>query len=142
MDTWVVWVIVAAVLGVGEILTTSLYLAPFAISAAVAAGLSALGAGVVLPLLAFAVLGSVLLVTLRPIARAHLRTPPQIRTGTAKLVGRPGLVLEPLVGPDHCGRVKIDGEVWSAQAYDQEDIAAGAHVHVIEIKGATALVSE
>jgi membrane protein implicated in regulation of membrane protease activity len=39
--------------------------------------------------------------------------------------------------------VKIDGEVWTARAYDEDEvIEAGKRVQVIQIKGATALVSE
>jgi len=39
--------------------------------------------------------------------------------------------------------VKIDGEVWTARSYDEDEvIEAGKRVQVIQIKGATALVSE
>jgi len=41
------------------------------------------------------------------------------------------------------GCVKIDGEVWTARAlYDDEVIERGTRVEVVDIKGATALVSE
>jgi membrane protein implicated in regulation of membrane protease activity len=142
MDAWVVWVIVAAAFAVGEMLTTALYLAPFALGGVAAAVASAAGAGDVVPWLLFAGIGVVLLAAFRPIARSHRHMPPQIRTGTAALVGRSGLVIDPLAGPEHTGSVKIDGEVWTARAYDEADIPAGRQVHVIEIKGATALVSE
>ena len=39
--------------------------------------------------------------------------------------------------------MKLDGEIWTARAYDEDDvIEPGKRVHVIEIRGATALVSE
>jgi len=39
--------------------------------------------------------------------------------------------------------VRIDGEVWTARSYDEDDIIeAGKRVQVIEIRGATALVAE
>jgi membrane protein implicated in regulation of membrane protease activity len=142
MDAWVVWVIIAAAFAVGEMLTTALYLAPFAVGAAAAAAASAAGAGEAVPWLLFAGIGVLLLFAFRPIARSHRHMPPQIRTGTAALVGRPGYVVEALTGPQHTGSVKIDGEVWTARAYDGEDIPAGRQVHIIEIKGAMALVSE
>ena len=142
MDSWGLWVIIGVLFAFGEVMTTGLYLAPFAFSAFVAAALAALGAGEVVEPLVFAVVGIVLLLALRPIARSHRRMPPQIRTGTAALVGRHGLVLETIGGPEHTGSVKIDGEVWTARAYDETDIPAGSEVHIVEIKGATALVSE
>jgi membrane protein implicated in regulation of membrane protease activity len=39
--------------------------------------------------------------------------------------------------------VRLDGEVWTARAYDADEvIEAGRRVQVLEIRGATALVSE
>jgi membrane protein implicated in regulation of membrane protease activity len=39
--------------------------------------------------------------------------------------------------------VKLDGEIWTARAYDDDEvIEPGKRVQVLEIRGATALVSE
>ena len=39
--------------------------------------------------------------------------------------------------------MRLDGEVWTARAYDEDEvIEAGKRVQVIEIRGATALVTE
>ncbi|MGZ4285612.1 MAG: NfeD family protein [Solirubrobacteraceae bacterium] len=39
--------------------------------------------------------------------------------------------------------MKIDGEVWTARAlYDDQVIERGTRVEVVDIKGATALVTE
>ena len=39
--------------------------------------------------------------------------------------------------------MRIDGEVWTARAYDEDAvIEPGTRVEVVEIRGATALVSE
>jgi membrane protein implicated in regulation of membrane protease activity len=79
----------------------------------------------------------------RPIARRHLNVPPQIRTGTAALIGRTAIVTERIVNDDAAGKVRIDGEVWTARSYDEDKvIEAGTRVHVMEIKGATALVDD
>ena len=41
------------------------------------------------------------------------------------------------------GAIKLDGEVWTARAYDeQRSFAAGKQVQVVEIRGATALVAD
>jgi membrane protein implicated in regulation of membrane protease activity len=77
---------------------------------------------------------------LRPIAKAHLQTPARIRTGTAALIGADAVVLERVDG--HRGQVKIGGEIWSARSYDGEEILEpGQRVQVMQIQGATALVS-
>ena len=135
------WIVLAAVLGVGELLSLSFFLAPFAGGALVAALVELLGGSLGVSMAAFLVASAVLLAALRPLARAHLRTPPAIRTGTEALVGRSATVLERLTGDG--GSVRLEGEVWTARPFDEDEvIEAGARVVVMEIRGATALVSE
>ena len=59
-----------------------------------------------------------LLAIVRPIARRHVNTPPQLRTGTAALVGRDGG--RPRAHRQRRRRrpVRLEGEVWTARAYD------------------------
>jgi len=143
MDAWVVWIIIACALGVGEIATGGFFLAPFAVGAALAAVTDAVGLGDAASAIVFLVSSLLFLAVVRPIARSHIRIPPQLRTGTAALVGRDGIVLERIANDEGVGCVKIDGEVWTARAYDEDRvIEAGARVQVMDIRGATALVSE
>ena len=141
MDDWVLWVVAAAILGIGEIATTGLFLAPFAGGALLAALFSAIGAGTALSLAAFLVASIILLGALRPIARAHRRQPAALRTGTAALVGRTATVVERIATDEGC--IKLEGEIWRARPYDEDEvIEPGAHVHVIEIRGVTAVVAQ
>ncbi len=143
MSSSVLWVIAAALLAVGEMLTMGFFLAPFAGGALVAALVAAIATGAALPWAAFIVVSVVSLWVVRPIARSHRTTPTEIRTGTAALVGKRATVLERIANHEGVGCVKIDGEVWTARAYDDEQIIeTGARVDVVEIRGATALVSE
>ena len=140
MPGWVIWALVALGLAVGEIFTPGLFfLGPVAL-AAVAAGIVALaGAGAIVQLIVF-IAGAVASVGLiRPIAKAHLRVPSALRTGTAALQGTKALVLQ-RVDSDG-GRVKIGGEEWSARAYMEGQVfEPGSKVEVVKIEGATALV--
>jgi membrane protein implicated in regulation of membrane protease activity len=143
MDDWVLWLILAVVFAVGEIATLGFFLAPFAGGAAVAAVVSAAGAGLVVSLAVFLVIALALLAALRPLARSHKRMPPGLRTGTAALVGRDATVVERIANLEGVGCVRIDGEVWTARSYLEEEVyEAGARVQVVEIRGATALVTE
>jgi membrane protein implicated in regulation of membrane protease activity len=52
-------------------------------------------------------------------------------------------VLARIANHEAVGCVRIDGEVWTARAYDEDQIIeAGTDVEVVEIRGATALVTE
>ena len=136
---WVVWIVAAALLAIGEVATTSFVLGPLALAAAIAGIVAALGAGILAQLVVFALCSFGSLLVLRPIAVRHLRTPAALRTGTAALPGSHALVLDRV--DDLGGRVKIGGEVWSARAFvDGEVFEEGARVEVAKIEGATALV--
>jgi membrane protein implicated in regulation of membrane protease activity len=140
--TWVLWLIAAAVLGVGEMHTSGFYLLPFAIGAGLAALVSLLGVGAGLSAVVFVLASLIVVLALRPVARRHRRLPPAIRTGAAALVGRPAMVLERIANSEGVGCVRIDGgEVWTARSFDDDEvIEAGERVEVVEIRGATALV--
>ena len=140
MPEWVIWLIVAAALGVGEVVSLSFFLGPIALAATLAAAVAAVGGGVELQFAAFIVAAIATLGIVRPIARRHLRVPGQLRTGAAALIGSRAVVLE-RVDADG-GRVRLGGEVWSARAFDEDDVMEpGARVDVLKIDGATALVS-
>ncbi len=142
MAGWIIWAIVAVALAAGELLTPGMFfLGPVAL-AAVAAGIVALlGVAAWLQLLVFIVASVASLGVLRPIARAHLRTPALTRTGTAALVGANAMVLQRVDA--NGGRVRIGGEEWSARAYlDDQVLEPGTRVEVVKIEGATALVYE
>ena len=141
MPDWVLWVVLAAVLAIGEVLTLGFLLGLIAVAAILAGVVAALGAGLVIQLVVFIVGSIASLALIRPVAKRHLRTPAQLRTGTAALVGAKGVVIERV--DDLSGRVKIGGETWSARAFmEGEVIEPGKRVEVARIEGATALVYE
>jgi membrane protein implicated in regulation of membrane protease activity len=141
MDDWVWWMIAAGVFAIGEIATLGFFLGPIAIAAVTAAIVALVGGGLAVQWIVFIAVSLASLLVLRPIARRHLRTPSQLRTGTAALVGRQAVVLE-RVDRDG-GQVKLAGEVWSARSYDDDEtFEAGKRVEVLKIDGATALVAE
>jgi membrane protein implicated in regulation of membrane protease activity len=138
---WVYWMIAAGALAAGEIVTMGFFLGPIAIAAVLAAVVALLTDSLAVELAVFSVAAIASVGVLRPIARSHLRTPAQLRTGTAALVGTRALVLERVDA--NGGSVKIGGEIWTARAYDEDHVMEpGMRVDVMKIDGATALVAE
>jgi membrane protein implicated in regulation of membrane protease activity len=138
---WVVWVVLAALLAIGEVLTLGFLLGLIALAAVLAGVVAALGAGLVIQLIVFIGASIASIALIRPVAKRHLRTPASLRTGTAALVGAKAIVTERV--DDVGGQVKIGGEVWSARAFlDGQVIEPGVRVEVAQIEGATALVYE
>ncbi|HEY5316552.1 MAG TPA: NfeD family protein [Solirubrobacteraceae bacterium] len=138
------WLIAAGGFAVGEMhFSTGFYLAPFALGATVAAIAALAGTGAIISLVCFIAVALMALTLLRPIAASHMQVPPRLRTGTAALVGKQAIVLERIANVEGMGSIKIDGEVWTARSYNDDDvIERGTRVDVVDIKGATALVTE
>ena len=139
MESWIAWLVLAALLGLAEIMTTTLAFGLIAVGAVAAGVVGVAGGGLPFQLIAFGVASAAGLGVVRPIAVRHIKQPPLLRTGTSALVGRSAVVTEEVTALD--GRVRIGGEVWSARSYDESSvIPEGSKVDVLAIEGATALV--
>ncbi|GLV52754.1 membrane protein [Thermobispora bispora] len=139
MDLWLVWLIIAALLGIAEIFTLTAALGILGAAALLTAGIALLGLPLGAQLLVFAAASTAGIVVVRPIARRLLRQPAPQRFGVSALIGKPAYVIKEVTA--HDGRVRIGGEEWSARAYDESlVIPVGTTVDVIQIEGATALV--
>ncbi|HKT43737.1 MAG TPA: NfeD family protein [Gaiellaceae bacterium] len=142
MPGWLAWTIAAVLLALGEVFTPGMFfLGPVALAAVAGAVAAAAGAAAWLQLVVFIAGAAASIGLLRPIARAHLRMPAAIRTGTAALEGAKAVVLQRV--DENGGRVRIGGEEWSARAFMPDQvIEPGVRVEVVKIEGATALVYE
>jgi membrane protein implicated in regulation of membrane protease activity len=141
VDPWVAWIIAALVLGVLELVTGgTLFLAMVAGGALAGALTAALVDNSFAPWAVFAIVSIGLIVAVRPVAARHVRQPTELRSGVDRLVGLDAVVIEAVSGAG--GRVKLNGEVWSARSFDHAaSFPAGTTVVVLEIEGATALVA-
>jgi membrane protein implicated in regulation of membrane protease activity len=142
MDVWIIWLMLAALLGIAELFTLSAALGLLGGAAVVTAVAAALGVPVAAQLVVFAASagGSIWLV--RPVVLRHLHQPSAQPFGVEALVGRSAEVVRDV--SSRSGTVRIDGEDWSARPCHPHDpeyvIPAGATVSVMAIRGATALV--
>jgi membrane protein implicated in regulation of membrane protease activity len=139
MSAWALWLVVAGVLAIAEVLTLTFVLGMLAGGAAAAALVAALSGPPVAQGVGFIVVSGGLLLTVMPMARRHRHMPPLLRTGTAALVGSRGTAITQV--DKHSGLVRLGGENWSARPYDDDVvIEAGVEVDVFAIDGATAVI--
>jgi membrane protein implicated in regulation of membrane protease activity len=139
MELWVIWLVIAVVLGVAEAFTTTAALGVLGGAALVPALLAAIGTPLPVQLVTFAVAATAGLVLVRPVALRHMRQPQLERFGIEALVGRRAYVLREVTDRD--GLVRIDGEEWTARSFDEVTvIPVGAAVDVVRISGTIAFV--
>ncbi|MCA0295995.1 MAG: NfeD family protein [Actinobacteria bacterium] len=135
---WVVWISLAAILGVAELLTLDFTLLMLA-SGALAGGLVALAfPGLLWVQIAVALLVAVaMLALLRPTLLRKVRALPGYRSSVDKMIGSSGIALTEITSG--AGEVKVGGEVWSAHSVEGT-IEAGTEIEVYRIDGAIAVV--
>jgi membrane protein implicated in regulation of membrane protease activity len=140
MPAALIWLIFALGLASAEALTGDMFLLMLGGGALAAAGSSWL---LDLPVWAdgavFLAVSVLLLVLVRPALRRRLTSGEGMPEPVKALEGKSALVLDRV--SRHEGQVKLDGEVWTARPFNDDDsYEPGDHVTVMRIDGATAVV--
>lgn len=139
-NPWALWLTLAVLLGVAEVLSLDLVLIMLA-----AGALAGMGVALIAPelwwlqILVASGVSVGMLALLRPTLLAKVRSMPGYRSSTDKLVGSTGIAVSAVTRAG--GEIKIDGQSWSARPYEVgQVIEPGTEVEVYEIDGATAVV--
>lgn len=131
MHLWQIWAIVAVICLILELTAGDFFIICFSIGAVFACLTDALGGGIILQLIVFAIFTLASLFFVRPFAVRFLhRNEPNRVSNADALLGRKGRVVE-AVKADSFGRVQIDGDVWKAVTNEPQDIPEGTNVRVI-----------
>lgn len=137
---WETWLALTILLGLAEMLSLDFVLLMLAAGAGVGLLAALLGAPLVAQVLLAAVAAVAALAVVRPTVVRRMHGGPELSLGHGKLVGQQGVVLERVTHQEP-GRIKLSGEVWTAEPYDETlVIEPGETVDVMQIRGATALV--
>lgn len=142
MAAWLLWLIGAGLLAVGEVLTLDLMLLMLAGGALGGMTVALLGGAAVLQIVTFIVVSGLLLVLVRPLATKHLtnRTPLQL-DGVDTLVGRTAKVTRDVDVTG--GRIQLGADEWTARSqHGGETFPVGTTVRILQVEGATAVVGD
>lgn len=138
-EAWV-WLGAGIALIAAEVLAGDFWLVLLGLGALSGAGASALTENTWISVAVFAVTTIGLLVFARPALKRRFLHGPGIRTNTDALIGARALTLSTV--DDQQGLVKLAGQEWTARSsVDGQVIESGRKVTVVEISGATAIVS-
>src|SRR5215207_7743809 len=139
-NLWAGWLALAVALGAAELFSLDLILLMLAVGCIAGALTGVLGAAVIVQILVAGAASVAMLALVRPNLVKRLHGGPELQLGHGKLVGRQAVVTEDVTSHNP-GRVKLAGEIWTAQPYDDSlTIKAGETVDVLAMKGATVYV--
>jgi len=139
VETWWVWMILAAVFVIGEIFTAGFFLLWFGIGAAAAGLLALLGIGAGWQWVAFIVVSGVLFAVSRRFAERLTQEQPS-GVGADRLIGKKGIVLEVIDNIKASGRVRVGQEEWRARGETDDTIPVDARVEVVRVDGTHVVV--
>ncbi|PXY29497.1 hypothetical protein DI005_11095 [Prauserella sp. PE36] len=140
MTAALIWLIVGVGLIVAEVLSGDFVLLMLGLGALFGAGSAALSGNVFIDVAVFAVASLGLIVLARPALKRRFLSGPGVKTNADALVGAQALTVSTVDA--HSGQVKLAGDVWSARSIAEgQVIDPGTTVTVVEISGATAVVS-
>ncbi|NIJ12091.1 membrane protein implicated in regulation of membrane protease activity [Saccharomonospora amisosensis] len=140
MTPALIWLIVGVGLIVAEVLSGDLVLLMLGLGALAGAASATITGNPIVDVAVFGVASIGLLVLARPALKRRFLSGPSVKTNTEALVGAHAVTLSTV--DSHGGQVKLAGDVWSARSLTEgQVIEPGTKVTVVEISGATAVVS-
>ena len=137
----VFWLFIVVVMAIIEIITLGLTTIWFAGGALVAFFASMLGANLVVQVVLFVVVSVALLAVTRPLAVKFFNKDRE-STNAESLIGKLAVVKQEIDNLNARGMVSVNGQEWTARAFEDKIIPQGTTVEIMEISGVKLLVKE
>ncbi|MEF9990718.1 MAG: NfeD family protein [Romboutsia sp.] len=135
-----VWLIVAILFGIGELLTPTLTLVWFSIGAVILIFLSSFVDSILVQLLIFAIISiSMLFIATKKIIKKDEGY--QYETNLQGVISKGGVVKEDIF-PNKLGIVAVEAQEWSAISFDNSIIEKGSKVEILKIEGVKLVVKK
>ncbi len=135
---WQVWLIIAGLFFIGEIITVGFLVFWFGVAALISMIVSLFTSNIIIQTTTFVISSTILLFITKPFVKKFVDIKPT-KTNAFSIIGKKALVIKEIT-PHSIGQIKINGEVWSAESENDEIISEGSDVEIIQIKGVKAIV--
>lgn len=135
---WQIWLIIAGLFFIGEIITVGFLIFWFGVGALLAMVVSFFTSNIIIQTSVFVISSAILLFATKPFIKKFVDVKPT-KTNAYSIIGKKALVIKE-INSHSVGQIKIKGEVWSAEAENDETIEKGSEVEIVQIKGVKAIV--
>lgn len=138
---WHIWLIIAGVCFVIEMMTTGFLVFWFGAGAILTMLVSFIFPDNILLQTSIFVVSSTLLIFLtKPLVNRLQKSDKKVATNAFSIIGKKGIVIQDINEAHNVGQIKVKGEVWSAKTTDGSVIEKGTQIDVVEIDGVKAVV--
>ena len=137
---WSIWLIIAGIFFIGEIMTVGFLLFWFGFGSLAAMIVSFFTTNIIIQTSVFLIISVLLLLITKPFVKKFVDKKPTVITNAYNIIGKKAIVLEDIDPIQSKGLVKIGTETWSAESEEDEKISKDTEVEVTAIKGVKAVV--
>lgn len=137
---WMFWLIAAGLFFVIEIATVGFLVFWLGIGAILAMITSFITNSFVIQFVVFLISSTLLIIFTKPLINKFVKIPEEVKTNAYSIIGKRAIVVIPINNITGTGQIKIDGELWSAKSFNDENIPKNAEVEILDITGVKAVV--
>ena len=135
---WQVWLIIAGLFFIAEMITVGFLVFWFGVGSLLAMIVSFFTSNIIIQTTVFIVSSAILLLVTKPFVKKFVDVK-TTKTNAFSIIGKKALVIKE-INLHSVGQIKINGEVWSAEAENDETITEGSEVEIVKINGVKAIV--
>ena len=138
---WQIWLIIAGVCLIIEIITTGFLVFWFSLGALLAMIVSLFTDNIIIQTTLFIISSTILIFATKPFLKKFAKHDESVKTNVYSIIGKTGIVTTDIDSINGTGQIKVDGEIWSAIGEKELTISKGTEVEIKEIKGVKVIVS-
>lgn len=137
---WQIWLIIAGVCLIGEIMTSGFLVFWLSIGALLSMVVSFFTDNVIIQTAVFVISSAILIFATKPFVKKFAKTK-DVKTNAYSIIGKNAIVTKDIDSINGKGQIKVDSETWSALGKDDMNIEKGTEVEVLKIDGVKAIVT-
>ena len=130
---WKIWLIISGICLIVESFTLGFFVFWFSIGAIFALITSLFTTNIIIQSTVFVITSTLLLLLTKPLIKKFVKTPKTKPTNVYSIIGKEGIVLETVDSINGTGKVKVNGELWSA--ISDSNIEKNEKIKVISVNG-------
>lgn len=138
---WQIWLIIAGICLIIEIITTGFLVFWFSIGALIAMITSLFTNNIIIQTTIFIISSTILIFATKPFLKKFAKHNDSVKTNVYSIIGKTAIVTNDINSINGTGQIKVDGELWSAIGEKKLNIPKGTEVEIKEIKGVKVIVS-
>mgnify|MGYP004489821729 FL=1 len=138
---WQIWLLLAGLFFIGEMITVGFLIFWLGIGALLAMIVSFFTTNIIIQTAVFVISSIILILATKPFVKKFVDVK-KTNTNVFSIIGKKALVIKEIDPINAKGQIKVNSEIWSAESENGEKIEEGSEVEIIRINGVKAIVKK